>query len=272
MSIEDSEGPAPPSTNIAETIFRDLRGLILRGELTSGERLPGERELAAKYGTNRNTLREAVRKLEQQRLVTVRHGQGVTVTDFRKTGTVELLPPFLESSPDFAEVAHIIEDMLPARLQVIEFATRRAIRRADKTDIERLTDITELLITAFQRGDPALIGRGFQRWLDALIDAAHSVAIRWVANPYLEAYRHLIDRFPTLWVLEPTFPKHLEDLLEAFANNDEERAIEVTRQYYELVDGKLMQALASAVSQAGKEKSVDEPPASSKRLSVTREG
>ena len=32
-------------------------------------------------------------RLEQSRLVTVRHGQGVTVCDYRKTGTMELLPP-----------------------------------------------------------------------------------------------------------------------------------------------------------------------------------
>ena len=66
------EHRAPPSTNIAATIFRDLRSQILKGVLKPSERLPGERELAAQYGTNRNTLREAVRMLEQAKLVTVR--------------------------------------------------------------------------------------------------------------------------------------------------------------------------------------------------------
>ena len=67
----------PAAGNIATTIFREVRRRILSGELSPGERLPGERELAAEYRTNRNTLREAVRRLEQARLVTVRHGQGV---------------------------------------------------------------------------------------------------------------------------------------------------------------------------------------------------
>src|SRR6476619_3503456 len=101
------------NANIADTIFVELRRKILCGELKAGERLSGERELATKYGTNRNTLREAVRKLEQARLVTVRHGQGVTVADFRKTGTLELLSPFLEHSPDLVESAHLLEDILP---------------------------------------------------------------------------------------------------------------------------------------------------------------
>ena len=260
MDDERNDAPTSAGSNIADTIFRDIRSQILRGQLKAGERLKGERELAAKYGTNRNTLREAVRKLEQERLVTVRHGQGVTVTDFRRTGTLDLLPAFLESNPDFAEVVHILEDILPARLQVIEFATRLAVRRADKSDIDRFTDITELLITAFDRGDPAVIGRGFQRWLDALIDAGHSVAIRWIANPYLEAYRHLIEQYPAVWVLDPSFPDHLKGFLEALIEGDEDRALEVTKIYYDRVDHKVIEAMAGALGG-----SVD-GPASSKRL------
>jgi DNA-binding FadR family transcriptional regulator len=236
------------SSNIAATIFQDLRRLILRGELAPGERLPGERELATKYGTNRNTLREAVRKLEQARLVTVRHGQGVTVADFRKTGTMELLPPFLETAPEATEIAHILDDILPARLMVLEFASRLAVRRADKTDIDRLQDITDLLITAFERGDPTVISRGFHRWLDALIDAGHSVAVRWIANPFLEAYRDLLDRFPSLWVLDPSFPAHLREFIDALREGDEEGVLEALQTYYRRIDGAFMKALHGALA------------------------
>ena len=68
--------------NLSDRIFRDLQAQILSGRLGPGSRLQPERELATEYGTNRNTLREAVRKLEQSGLVSVRHGQGVTVADF----------------------------------------------------------------------------------------------------------------------------------------------------------------------------------------------
>lgn len=239
----------PASGNIATTIFREVRRRILNGELGPGERLPGERELAAEYRTNRNTLREAVRRLEQARLVTVRHGQGVTVADFRKSGTLELLAPFLESAPDLGESLHLLEDILPGRLLVIEFATKLAAERADKNDIARLRDITELVIAAFERADPVLIGHGFQRWLEALVDAGHSVAVRWIANPFLEAYREIIDRFPALWVLEPTFPQYLREFNEALESSNTERAISLTRVYYQRVDGAFMQALKALMSQ-----------------------
>jgi GntR family transcriptional regulator, transcriptional repressor for pyruvate dehydrogenase complex len=242
------EPERPASANIATTIFREVRRRILAGELAPGERLPGERELAAEHSTNRNTLREAVRRLEQARLVTVRHGQGVTVADFRKSGTLELLAPFLESGPDLPEIVHLLQDILPARLLVIEFATRLATERADKEDLARLRDITELLIAAFERGDPVLVAHGFQRWLDALVDAGHSVAVRWIANPFLDVYRELTDRFPALWVLEPSFPEYLREFGTALHGGDAERAISLSRAYYQRVDRAFIQALTAVMA------------------------
>ena len=121
------------------------------------------------------------------------------------------------------------------------------MRRAVATDVERIRDITELLIAAFERGDPKVVAHGFQRWLDAVIDAGHSMAVRWIANPLLNAYRDLLDRFPTLWVLEPSFPQHLRDLLAALEQGDEATAVEVTRAYYRSVDSALMRIVRAGL-------------------------
>ena len=80
--------------------------------------------------------------------------------------------------------------------------------------------------------------------VDALVDAGHSVAVRWIANPFLEAYRELMDRFPGLWVLEPSFPQYLRDFSAALESGDTEGAIALTRAYYQRVDRAFMQALA----------------------------
>lgn len=65
----------PPSRRIAD----DLRRAIETGELTSGARLPSERDLARRYGTARNTAREAIRLLSEAGLVIAEHGRGVFV-------------------------------------------------------------------------------------------------------------------------------------------------------------------------------------------------
>jgi DNA-binding GntR family transcriptional regulator len=123
-----------------------------------------------------------------------------------------------------------------------------------------LRDITELLIAAFERGDPTLIAHGFQRWLDGLVDAGHSVAVRWIANPFLEAYRELLDRFPGLWVLEPSFPQYLRDFAVALESGDTEGAITLTRAYYQRVDRAFMQALALVMGQKKSAPSASEEP------------
>jgi GntR family transcriptional regulator, transcriptional repressor for pyruvate dehydrogenase complex len=219
----------PENTNIANTVYRDLTRQILSGALLPGSRLPGERELAQTYKTNRNTLREAVRRLEQARLVTVRHGQGVTVSDFRRTGTMELLSPLLECTSDYLELALVVRDLLPARL-------------IDQADIQRLGDITDRLISATELKDTQVIAKGFQSWLDALIDSAHSVALRWVANPFLESYGEVLERFPTLWVLDSNFADHLRRFHQAFEAGDVELALGTLRAYYERIDGVVAQS------------------------------
>lgn len=266
MPNESSENP-----NIARAVFEDLRLQILAGKLSPGERLPGERELAAQYGTNRNTLREAVRRLEQARLVTVRHGQGVTVADFRKTGTMELLAPLFEASSDYMELSQIVHDILPARLLVLEFAGRLAVQRADHSDITRLRDLTDLVVTASAAQDPSVIAKGFQRWLEALIDAGHSVAMRWVANPFLDSFRELLGRFPEVWVMDKNFPEHLRSFIAALEEGDEEKAIQSLRSYYNRIDAAVREGFGAiaALSSQGMPKATDEvqgPPATDSRL------
>jgi GntR family transcriptional regulator len=64
-----------PSRRIAD----ELRASIERGELRPGAKLPSERDLAARYGTARNTAREAISILQGEGLVVAQHGRGVFV-------------------------------------------------------------------------------------------------------------------------------------------------------------------------------------------------
>jgi GntR family transcriptional regulator len=71
----DQSRPEPPS----RTIAANLRAKITTGEYTPGDRLPSERDLAAEFGTARNTAREAIGQLAAEGLVDVQHGRGVFV-------------------------------------------------------------------------------------------------------------------------------------------------------------------------------------------------
>ena len=72
MNSQQREERQLPSRTIAEAI----RSQIESGELPPGAQLPSERDLAATYGTARNTAREAVRLLAEAGLVITDQGKG----------------------------------------------------------------------------------------------------------------------------------------------------------------------------------------------------
>lgn len=71
IDISTSAFRAPKT---AELVARELRNQIIRGELRGNETLPAENELMARFSISRPTLREALRILESESLLTVTRG------------------------------------------------------------------------------------------------------------------------------------------------------------------------------------------------------
>lgn len=63
-------------SRIFQDVVEQIQAAILDGRLSPGDRLPAERELGEMLGTSRGTLREALRVLEQKRLIEIRLGVG----------------------------------------------------------------------------------------------------------------------------------------------------------------------------------------------------
>lgn len=60
-------------------IIEQIKEKINQGELKPGERLPSEMDFAKELGVSRNTLREALRILEEENIVIRKHGIGTFV-------------------------------------------------------------------------------------------------------------------------------------------------------------------------------------------------
>lgn len=71
-------------------VVTHIRGLIERGELRPGDRLPAERDLAITIGVSRPTVRAGLRALSAMGVVRSRHGSGTYIPDG---------PPVLGSEP-----------------------------------------------------------------------------------------------------------------------------------------------------------------------------
>lgn len=80
---------------IYRQIADEIKALIARGALREGEPLPSVRQVAADLGVNLNTIATAYRELQEEGLITVRHGSGAVVTSrtTRDTTRADLRKP-----------------------------------------------------------------------------------------------------------------------------------------------------------------------------------
>jgi len=67
-------------SSLSQQIARSLEEMIISQEIQVGDRLPGEIELAERFGASRNVLREAIAMLKERGLVDVKNGSGAYVT------------------------------------------------------------------------------------------------------------------------------------------------------------------------------------------------
>ncbi|SPE26816.1 putative Transcriptional regulator, GntR family [Candidatus Sulfopaludibacter sp. SbA3] len=67
------------SRPIYQQVADGIKSLIARGELKEGASLPPVRQIAADLAVNLNTIATAYRELQEEGLITIKHGQGATV-------------------------------------------------------------------------------------------------------------------------------------------------------------------------------------------------
>jgi DNA-binding FadR family transcriptional regulator len=225
---------------ISESVADQLRVAILRGEVGVGERLPPERELAPRFGTNRNTLREAIRSLEAQGLVVARQGDGVRVADFRRGGELSLLPDLLQIAEGEERNRMVGDILLMRRTMAVEVA-RIAASRATPEDIERLRAILEQQHS--HEGDLLLTLLTDLELYEAMVLAANSVMASLLFSTINRLARACLELVPALLYVHPDYVPAMERVVEAIAKGESAAAGEALQDFLTRTDEVLMQRL-----------------------------
>lgn len=87
---DDTEGPIPRRT-LHDELRDRLRALIVDGELAPGAKVP-EKDLCARFGVSRTPLREALKVLASEGLVTLTPNRGAMVADLTLEDLEEAFP------------------------------------------------------------------------------------------------------------------------------------------------------------------------------------
>ena len=125
--VPDSRGRAALKSDEIERFFERA---ILTGEIAAGDRLPAERDLSARYGASRGTVRTALTRLKRKGLIERRLGSGSYVREIsggENTGEVRAVAV---SPLDVLEVRRVVEpgfaELVVARATEDDFARMRA--------------------------------------------------------------------------------------------------------------------------------------------------
>jgi GntR family transcriptional repressor for pyruvate dehydrogenase complex len=133
-----------------EQVAAQIQGLIASGTLKPGDRLPPERELAAKFGVGRSSLRDAIRTLEVMGIVESRHGSGTVVRDLSTDSLVVPLASVL------AHKRGLVAELLDVRRMIEPALAARAAANATEEELSRLEDILRRQAEKVRRREPSI--------------------------------------------------------------------------------------------------------------------
>lgn len=171
--------------SLSDAVFEQLRGQILTGTMRPGSPLPPERVLCEALGVNRGSVREALKRLQQSRLVSVRHGGTSHVLDFRDTAGLDLLAELIVTADGRFDTG-VVRGIVEMRSALAPDIARLAARRARRTHCDAL----DRAATAMADGRDDLLrlqGLAAEFWSD-LVDAANNLAYRLAYNSLRATY------------------------------------------------------------------------------------
>jgi DNA-binding FadR family transcriptional regulator len=205
---------------VHEPVADQIRQAIFRGLIAPGHKLPPEREMAVQFQTSRVALREALRALEKEGLITIKRGAGggAFVADF--DNALNALADSLNTvvklgsakSANLTEVRSILEPEI----------TRLATLRATDEDLKTI----EAIVVAQER---ELKAGELSRKLDmdfhrCIAEAAHNSVLNIVVNAVNQSIRDSILRSKRTAQMRTRVVNYHRNILEAVRSGNADLA------------------------------------------------
>lgn len=167
---------------LADALAERIASRILDGRYRPGDRLPAERELALQLGANRGSVREALKKLEELRLVEIQQGSGTRVRPLEEA-SLELVVRRLTigGKPNIPW----IRDLLDLRQHLSPALVRLSIERGSAGELQEFAEHLR------RASAPALSEREFLRELMT----CQTLSAKMARNRVLSLLHNSLQRF-----------------------------------------------------------------------------
>ena len=191
---------------LREQILSTIRGAIVNGQIRPGTRIM-EPELAERFGISRTPIREAIRQLESEGLISVIPRKGAIVASISP-----------QDISNFFDLKMILEG----------HAARLAAKNLTENDLMKMERVNRQIEAASTK-------KNLSRVLD-LHNEFHEIFLRACGNDKLHAIvQNLVTQFHRFHLI-PVMPgtikgsiRHHTEIIEAFRRKDAARAEELVR-------------------------------------------
>jgi GntR family transcriptional repressor for pyruvate dehydrogenase complex len=121
--------------SLSSIVASRIEEVIKSKELSTGSRLPSEKELGEKFNVSRTVIREALKHLNAKGLISIRKGKGVFVENISVKNVTDILSLYLGGNSN-----KNMMDLIKARLIVEPSIAAEASRNRTEKDVCLLRD------------------------------------------------------------------------------------------------------------------------------------
>jgi GntR family transcriptional regulator, transcriptional repressor for pyruvate dehydrogenase complex len=225
---------------LSDVIMEQIESMILDGNLTAGQRLPAERELAEKFAVSRPSLREAIQKLEAKGLVYRRQGGGTFVQSelalLENAPLLELIASRPESQFDLLEFRLALEGM------AAYYAALRGTE-AQKQEIQQAYKAVQKL----QQQEPdnqAAQAKALSSFYQQMIQASHNMVMLHIFRGLLPLLEDNIRRNLEVLCADPDVSEQMNRqrvrILDAIVASDPEQARLASNEHLAFIEETLL--------------------------------
>lgn len=216
-------------------VAKRLLGYLTSGELEPGQRLPSERDLAARFQVGRSAVREAIAALDLLGIIIVRQGSGT----YLNSVSTDLLPQVLDWGLMLGRPQTL--DLVEARRHLEVVIGTLAATRISPEGVERLAATLEAMR---QSGDDK------ERFVEADI-AFHLEVAKIANNSVLSDILHSIRALLRVWItravsvsgqIEQTLAEHTA-IYHAISAGDADAAAAAMEKHMESASARLTASL-----------------------------
>jgi len=207
--------------SLVGVVADELLDRIIAGEFPPGASVPGELELSARHEVSRMTVREAMKTLEAQQILSVERGRGTFVNPLSRWASLEaVLRAASEGKNDAAAAVQLIE----LRRMLESGACELAAVRISDTDLTTLYGQLESMRAAHEQHDVAAFVAADLAFHDLILRASENVFVAVLFAPLhrvLEKRRTQTSEVPEI---QAHAIGHHQKIVDALATRDPHQA------------------------------------------------